>query len=647
VPDLARQTSERYGRTVETGEIEEFCRFLAASRLTLEQPGGWRELDAAANAQQGTLLQQALHNYLFFKLPLVQPAAFLERTLPLVRGLASRGMLVLFAVLSGIGLYFVSRQWGDFSDGLQRQMNISGAMLFAATLFVMKVFHELGHAYVATAMGCRVRSMGLAVMLMAPMLYTDVTNAWLLPQRRKRIAIDIAGVAVELVIAGLALLAWAFIAPGDARDVALVIATAAVAMTLAINLSPFMRFDGYYIFADLIAVKNLQPRAFALVRWTLREWLFRLDAPCPDSLRGGLRMLVIAYGIATMLYRLVLFTGIALVVYHMFFKLLGIALFLVEIIVFVLRPIWREFRVWWNLRKAIRWKPRFWGSTTALAALLLALVLPWSRQVQIPAVMEPAAYARLYPSVPAEVQQVQVVPGQQVKAGDILVVLSSPRLEKEMSVARMRLALVEERIARRMGDAKDMAATLLLEKDSLSLIEKTAALQRQIDSLSIRAPLDGRIAELDPNLHAGRLLARDEEIGVIVGGNEAVIRGYADQQDIWRVKPGDTASFVADATQLASVPAYLATIALSTSASIDILQLAETHGGRLRTQPVQAKSPLVPLDPVTLVTFLPMQTIDYAGRSIRGVVLIDAAPQSIAAGVWRRALKILIQETSV
>jgi putative peptide zinc metalloprotease protein len=643
--DLARQVLVVHGRSVDESEIAEFSRFLSHSRLTLDQPGGWRELNAAAEAQKGGLAHQALHNYLFFKIPLVSPAVFLEKTLPLMRVLISKSMIAAYAIITLLGLYFVSRQWGDLTDGLQRQMNLSGAMLFAITLFGMKIFHELGHAYVATALGCRVRSMGLAVMMMAPMLYTDVTNAWQIQDRKKRMAIDLAGVAVELVIAGMALFLWAFTPPGDGRDVLLVIATAAVAMTLAVNLSPFMRFDGYYVFADLIGVKNLQPRAFALVRWKLREWLFTLGAPCPDVLRGGLRTVVIVYGIATMIYRLVLFTGIALLVYHTFFKLLGILLFLVEIVVFVARPVWREIKVWWSLRTIAVKSPRTWISSTVFAGLVIATVVPWSTQVHLQAVLEPAHYVRLFPSVPSEIKEVHMTLGQKVTAGTVLVVMASTRLEKEMSIANARLALVEERMGRRLGDAKDQAATLSLEKDRASLIEKKIALQRQIDSLSIHASIDGVVAEMDTNLHVGRLLSREDEIGILIGGDQSVIRGYADQQDLWRLKNGDQARFIPDDGHSTILTASIAGLTPSASTSIDIPQLSETHGGKVRTHPPQPKSGLIPIDPIHLVTLHPETNSHSGERTIRGTVLVDGAPQSIAASLWRRMLKVLVQET--
>ena len=86
----------------------------------------------------------------------------------------------------------------------------------------------------------------------------------------------------ELLLAVLALLAWSLLPDGPARTAAFMLASATWITTLAINLNPFMRFDGYFLLSDLWGVDNLQNRAFALCRWRLREALFGYGEPAPS-----------------------------------------------------------------------------------------------------------------------------------------------------------------------------------------------------------------------------------------------------------------------------------------------------------------------------------------------------------------------------
>jgi putative peptide zinc metalloprotease protein len=78
-----------------------------------------------------------------------------------------------------------------------------------------------------------------------------------------------------------------------------------------------------------------------------------LDEPWPERLPPGQHAGLIAFALVTWLYRLGVFIGIAVAVYYMFFKALGILLFLVEIGWFVLRPLIVEMREWRSRRNDI------------------------------------------------------------------------------------------------------------------------------------------------------------------------------------------------------------------------------------------------------------------------------------------------------
>jgi putative peptide zinc metalloprotease protein len=642
--DLSKLVLERFGRLVDAQEIGAFARFLSASQLTEEPINGWRELAQAAAAKHGSLAKQALHNYLFFRIPLVRPAAFLKATLPLAALFVAPLFLLLHGLAWAAGLYLAARQWEVFAGDLARQISWSGAMLFAVTLFVMKIFHELGHAYVATAKGARVRGMGIAVMLMAPMLYTDVTDSWRLPDRRDRMMIDAAGIAVEMMIAGWAMLLWAILPPGEARDVLLVICTAAVFMTLAINLSPFMRFDGYFMLADALGVTNLQPRGFALARWKLRDWLFGLNEPSRDIIHGPLRSIVIAYGFATMLYRLVLFIGIALAVYAMFFKLAGVILFIIEIFVFIAAPVWREAKVWWRMREPILISVRTLLSTAVLAVLVALALIPWSGRITVPAVMEPADYARIFPREAGEVAVVHVRRGDVIAKGTRLVTLRSRALEQEDAIARAQLTLVEERLARRLGDQRDAAESLSLEQEKLAVEAKIRTIASKRAGLAVISPIAGKVIELTLDLSTGRMIARDEEIALVVGQSGSTAVGYiaAGEQD--RLSSGAAGRFVPDDPVAAPVDMTLALIAPDIVENIDQPLLADTQNGPIRTQSVAGGGAVVPVDPIRRVYFSPAHPTPIE-RPMRGVVILHGEPRSFAAFAWQRLLMTLVRES--
>ncbi|MBL8589809.1 MAG: hypothetical protein JNK46_14855 [Methylobacteriaceae bacterium] len=642
--EAAALAERRSGLPTTVEDVEALARFLAHHQLLDLSRAG------APPAPRVGWLRRLAHNYLFFKVPLLRPERFLRATLPFARLLASRPALALYAALSLIGLFLASRRWGQFVATFNDFWTPSGAVVFAAALLGLKLLHEFGHAYVATAKGCRVSSMGVVFMIGAPMPYTDVTDAWKLTRRRDRMAIDIAGVAVEFVVAGLATFAWVFLPDGDARAIAFVLASTAWAISLIVNLNPLMRFDGYFILADAVNVPNLQPRSFAIGKWALRTTLFGLDESAPDNEPPATRRLMALYAYAVWIYRLIVFTGIALIVYHMFFKALGVLLFLVEVGLLIVMPIWRELKVWGRSRRAILTSRRTALTMLAAASLAALLFYPLSASITVPVVLEPGNFARVFPRTQGEVIRVLARPGEKVQAGATLVELDSPRLRHYIAQSRRRLELVETRLARRVADRKDLAATLQLEREREELLAKLDALARDADGLIVRTPIAGVVADFNPAIHVGRAVARADEIALVVGEGGLATRGYARSEDLARIAPGAAGDFLPESLIEEKLPVTFARAATTGARSIEIPVLASAFGGPVETWPASKAGEIAPLHARYLVEFAlsgpQAQALraEALGPLRRGVVRVDATPESLAAAVWRHILRVLVQE---
>ena len=555
-----------------------------------------------------------------------------------------RHAAMIIATLGVIGLYLVSRQWEAFLGTYHHVFTLAGALSLGLVTILVKALHECGHAFVATRFGCRVPTVGVAFMVMVPLLYTDVTDAWRLGDRRARMIIDAAGIAVEIALACLALFAWPFLPEGPAKTAAFMVATASLIMTLGLNLNPFMRFDGYYLLADLWRVENLQPRAFALGRWRLRELLFAAGEPCPEVMSRRRLRLLAAYAWSTWAYRLITFTGIALLVYHMFFKALGIVLFLVEIVFFIALPVVRELNAWWRLRGHL-WRTRR-AAATGLAAVMLvgALFVPWPVRIDIPAVLEWRDPVRLFPVRAARVASVEVVQGQDLPAGAILVTLDVPELVSQMALTRTRLAVTRLRLARRMADDEDRQQSLVLEDELRALASRLQGLEQEQALLTVRTPVPGRLLELNPGLHPGRWIAKTEPVAMVGKPGQWIMRGYAGEADLQRVAPGARGSFIAHESLLPPIDVELIEIAQAGAPSIELPELMSPHGGAIAVEEDRARRP-VPVSAQYLATLAPRSRIPPIDRVVRGTAVLEGAPESQAARAWRHVLAVFVRET--
>jgi len=644
-------------RKARGGDVEEARRtivavlhFLEANELLAPRPQqSFARAKAGAKAQP-SWLHKLLHGYLFFRVPLARPDRFLRRTLPFVAWAFLPAFWWTVLILAVLGLHLLSRQWEAFLGSFSGMLDLGGLATYGLCLVGVKVLHELGHGYTAVKLGSRVGTMGVAFMVMVPVAYTDTTDAWRLRSRADRVRIDIAGVAVEVLIAVLATLAWVFLPEsggwGALRSAAFALATTGWVMSLGVNLNPLMRFDGYYLLSDLVGEPNLQERSFALARWHLRELLFGYGDARPEELKPRSQFGLIAYAWAVWIYRFFLFLGIALLVYHFFFKALGVFLFAVEIWWFVLRPIWRELLVWVRRRREGGRRARW---TLALALTLLALCfVPWPSMLHIPAVLSAGGQTPAYAPRAARVEQLLIRPGQQVQRGDLLLQLSAPALDDALARAQESALGLEERMARRAADARDLSESLVLAGQLRLEQDRIAGLLRERERLAVRAPASGTVLDIAPELHPGRWIDGKTLLVLIARPAELQARGFADGSELARIEEGRLGRFVDESRLMKPVDMRLQRIAAAASESIDEPLLTSAAGGALPVRPDGEKRHVLRPEYAAfevLAAAVTAQPGPAAMTEIRGELQIRGNPQSLALRAFRRVAQILVRET--
>ena len=640
---VRRDTTSR----IRAEDVEDLVRFLYANSLT-EQSASGRVKDYVEQevARHQAWWQWLLHHYLFIKIPLIHPHRFLHATLPLVAPLYTPMAAWLFGMIGATGLFLVGQQWDTFLSTFLHFFTWSGALMYGAVFCAVKVVHELGHAYTATRFGCRVPTIGVALMVMMPVLYSDISDAYRLSSRRKRLWIAGAGVVAELGLAAVATLLWGFLPDGAIRSVVFVAATTSWVMSLAVNLNPFMRFDGYYLLADGLGIPNLQDRAFAFGQWRIRELLFAPGAPPPEAVGLSNRRILIAYAWGIWLYRLVLFTGIALAVYHYFFKVLGLLLFLVEIVFFIGLPIWRELTSWWSRRAAYASTGRFDVTMTVVAAMLLLACLPWSSRVAIPGVLQAGSYATIYPPAPGRIASVSVHAGQSVRAGDTLLVLENPKLAKEARLVQTQVELLDFRLQRQAGYAEDrLQGQVLAESLRSKLVELDGVAEKQ-QRLVLQAPIDGVVVDQADSLYPGRWINEKLAVAYVVNSRTAIVTALAPVEDLGVLAVGQEALFIPNDVTRQTTRARVTEIRDVDEQDLSVPYLASIYGGAV---PVRKDSHgrLQAEQSVYRVELEVLDEVVRADQVVTGLIHVAGTPQSLVARMWDRVVAVMIRESGL
>lgn len=630
------------------GQTLELIRFLRANGLVdLSGPQDLQGWKAQAAAGRQGWMTWVLHHYLFIRIPLVRPDRFLVRTWPLVRPLYHRRTVVLLGVMLALGLYLVARQWDVFVAGLARFATLEGLFWTGVTLVLTKIIHELGHAYTAHRYGCRVPTMGVALMVLFPVLYTDTTDSWRLTDRKARLAIGAAGVISELGLAVVATLLWSFLPEGALRNAVYIVATASWVTTLAINLSPFMRFDGYYLLSDLWDIPNLQARAFALARWRLREALFGFGEPMPEPWPARRRRWLIAYAMGTWVYRLFLFLGIAVLVYHFFIKVVGILLFAVELIWFVGRPIWTEVQAWWERRDRIRLRGRTLGWLAFLVAGIVGLAVPLRSTVPLPAVLEAVEAGTLYAPVPGRVAEVLTAEGALVEQGQPLLRLENPDLVQDLWAAEQEIRIARLRLVQAAAGGEALEDRLVLEVELERLREEARGLAAEVDRLTLRAPVAGQVTDMARGLTPGRWVNPSLALATVAAPETGRIVAYADQLQAPRLEVGARTRFHADDPLAPPLEGTVSAVAPVNLTVLPDAYLAATQGGPIGVRPGVGKPEQpVPVDPLYRVEITLEAAPTGPLQVRRGVVRVEGAPLSLLDRGWRFVAGVLIRETA-
>lgn len=625
-------------------ELAQLLDFLAHHHLLrASETGAVAALVAEEARSRRARLRRLLHDYLFFRVPLVKPQAWLERWLPRVRFVASVPFLCLTAVVTVAGLLLASRQWDLFLHSLQGSMSWQGLLGFVVALAVAKALHELGHAFTAVHYRVRVAHMGVAFLVLWPMLYTDTGEAWKLSDRRQRFRIAAAGMAVELGLAGFATLGWSLAPDGPMRDALFFLATVSWLMTLAINASPFMRFDGYFLLSDALDLPNLHQRAFAQARHVLRRAALGAGQP-PEDFPPALRRGLIAFAWLTWIWRFVVFIGIALAVYHFFFKALGIFLFLIEIGWFLVRPIAGELGQWFALRRHAQ-AGHVLRSLLLVIAVLAVLAIPWQRSVSAEGLLHAERQQVLHAPLPAQLAA-PLRPGSH-RAGEPLVLLDSPEIQQRANEHRIAAQGLERQLMLSVGSAQGREQRALIAERMQRELAALAGERAQLDRLVLVAAFDGELSDIDEALRPGSWISPGQPIAILHDPGSWVIDAYLAQQDLGRIAVGAPVHFHRHQDATAALTGTVAAIDADRQQRFAHPMLAVDHGGRVPAirKPDGQLLPREALYRVRIRVDAVPAAHGASWRQTTGLVRIDAEPRSLLADWLRHALSVVIRES--
>ncbi|MEM7205785.1 MAG: hypothetical protein AAF628_36360 [Planctomycetota bacterium] len=456
---------------------------------------------------------------MYLKVPAWDPDAFLERTFRFVRPLFSRRALLVWGGLWLLVLWNLLGQFESMLAEASQLFALGNVPLLYLAVVGLKILHEFGHGYACKKYGGEVPEMGAAFIVCTPCAYVDASASWKFDNRWQRIAVGMAGMYVESWLAAVFALVWIGTAPGLLHAMALNVCILATATTVLFNLNPLMKFDGYYVFADLVGTVNLRERSARFLKsWASFRFLGLGDKP---SCQGRDRLLLSTYGTASFFYKISLAFGVTSMMvlqWPTVGALAGVFFGLMMIVVPIcklLRWLWRDAET-----APVRVRARF-------AAVGLATVMPVglagtpvSHSVATQGVLESEHRQVLRAPSDGFVSRVCVDRGEYVTANDTVVELTDEATELNLRIVAEQLRA--EQTQQQAYHLTDPARAAYHGARAQYFAESLAELRDRRGELSVKVAKGGVVVDAEPHALLGHHVKAGAPLVEVDGGAQLV-----------------------------------------------------------------------------------------------------------------------------
>ena len=286
--DVIRQkVNEKFGAALSQDTLESFIeRF---QRLGLLQEG-------AEFSQPSQQRGRVRGNLLYLRLKAFDPDRLFQRLVSKVRFCFTPHFLALSALIIAFALGITIANWGEIARDLHRLYQLQALFLAWLTILVVTTAHEFAHGLTCKYFGGTVNEVGFLLLYFQPAFYCNVSDAWLFPEKSKRLWVTFAGAYFELFLWALATLTWRVTNPDSLLNYAALVVMATSGIKTLFNLNPLIKLDGYYLLSDYLEIPNLRQRAFSYLRAQFRR-LRGLGQEGTNEPNPRERRIYLAYGL--------------------------------------------------------------------------------------------------------------------------------------------------------------------------------------------------------------------------------------------------------------------------------------------------------------------------------------------------------------
>ena len=242
---------------------------------------------------------------MLLRLKAFDPDRLFNRLIGKVRFFFTRPFLVASAALIAVAFGTTFLHWHEIGQDVLRLYRVETFILAWFVILLVGMAHEFAHGLTCKHFGGEVHELGFMLLYFQPALYCNVSDAWLFPEKSKRLWVTFAGAYFELFVWALATLTWRLTNPEAWPNIVALVVMATSGIKTFFNFNPLVRLDGYYLLSDYLEIPNLRRRAFRYIGTGIKRLL---GSAGPESTEATPRerRLFLVYGLVATVFSFVL-----------------------------------------------------------------------------------------------------------------------------------------------------------------------------------------------------------------------------------------------------------------------------------------------------------------------------------------------------
>ena len=177
--------------------------------------------------------------------------------------------IYIFTILIALfSLHFIKNEGIDiFSLGFYTKQDLSKMFFVYLGVIITIGIHELAHALTLVHYNMKVSKIGLKFYFLQLIAYCDLSELYLIDDKKKKIATYSAGILSQIFCSSVAIILYNILLIGFNNRIDVLIVYAMINFGIAIfNTIPFVKFDGYWILSTIFNSYNLDAKAQAEVK---------------------------------------------------------------------------------------------------------------------------------------------------------------------------------------------------------------------------------------------------------------------------------------------------------------------------------------------------------------------------------------------